>query len=278
MPVEFKEISSYWNDRHPGRKITGSLSEDTNPLEFFKMIDTYRFDKNHYRYLLDGSFFNHSEFKAKKILEVGCGLGADLQKFKEAGADVYAIDAAESAGHTLKKRFALINENFEFKAADFRYVPFEDESFDLFYSFGVLHHSPWISDGLKEAARVLKPGGELIIMLYHKGFKYYIKKLFFRGIIQGGFIRKSKQELLNKYTEEFGESPTTLVFSKGEAINLIDDMFDVVDTKVFRLDDNINLPIFGKIYFFRALLPKFIYKKLGQLFGWNLMIRAKKKS
>lgn len=276
--MQFKEISEYWSSRHPGRQVAGSLTEDSNPLEFFKIVDEYRFDSNHYKYLLDGSFFHHSEFKNKKVLEVGCGLGADLQKFKEAGADVYAIDSSESAGHTLSKRFALINESFKFKAADFRSIPFDNESFDLYYSFGVLHHSPWIKNGIEEAYRVLKSDGEMIIMLYHKGFKYYFKKLFFRGVLQGRFFTKNKQEILNKFTEEFGDSPTTLVYSRREAAALLDNMFDIVETKVFRFDDNINLPLLGKVYPLRSLLPKYLYNRLERNFGWNLMIRAKKKS
>lgn len=58
-----------------------------------------------------------------------------MQKFKEAGAYVYTIDSAESSRNTLSQRFALMNESFTFKAADFRSIPFDDESFDLFYGF-----------------------------------------------------------------------------------------------------------------------------------------------
>jgi hypothetical protein len=47
-----------------------------------------------------------------------------LQKFKEAGADVYAIDSAESSGNTLSKRFALMNEASRLKP----------QIFDLFRS------------------------------------------------------------------------------------------------------------------------------------------------
>lgn len=99
----------------------------------------------------------------------------------------------------------------------------------------MLHHSPWIKNGVEEAHRVLKSDGEMIIMHYHKGFKYYIKKLFFRGVLQGRFFTKNKQEILNKFTEEFGDSPTTLVYSRRDAAELLGNMFDIVETKVFRL-------------------------------------------
>lgn len=104
-----------------------------------------------------------------------------------------------------------------------------------------------------------------------------IKKLFFRGVLQGKFFTKNKQEILNKFTEEFGDSPTTLVYSRREAAALLGDMFDIVEAKVFRFDDNINLPFLDKVYPLRSLLPKYFYSKLERNFGWNLMIRAKKK-
>jgi ubiquinone/menaquinone biosynthesis C-methylase UbiE len=267
------QISKYWKNRHPGRKIAGNITEHENPKKFFELVDEYRFQVNHYRYLIDGTFFKHSEYAQKDILEIGCGLGADLQKFVESGSHVYAIDSVDVES-TLRKRFNLIGKDFVFQQADFRNIPFPDSKFDLVYSFGVLHHSPWIEEGVREAARVLKPNGELIIMLYHKGFKYYLKKLFFRGVLQGQFLFKNKQEIINKHTEEFGESPTTLVYSRSEAIELVDAYFDVLETKVLRLDDNINIPFVGKVYPLRFLLPKKLYKWLESRFGWNLLIRA----
>ena len=166
----FEQISRYWKSRHPGRKIAGRITEDEDPEKFFELVDQYRFQDDHYRYLIDGTFFKHSEYAQKNILEIGCGLGADLQKFVENGSHVYAIDAADVES-TLRKRFSLIGKDFVFQKADFRNIPFPDFKFDLVYSFGVLHHSPWIKEGVREAARVLKINGELIIMLYHKGFK-----------------------------------------------------------------------------------------------------------
>ena len=272
--TDFKQISNYWNNRHPGRKIVGHMTEDENPKKFFELLDEYRFHDNHYRYLIDGTFFKHSEYAQKDILEIGCGLGSDLQKFAESGSNVYAIDAVDIES-TLRKRFNLIEKDFVFQQADFRNIPFTDSKFDMVYSFGVLHHSPWIEEGLREAARVLKPNGELIIMLYHKGFKYYVKKLFFRGVLQGKLLLKKKQEIINSHTEEFGGSPTTLVYSRSEAIELVDAYFDVIQTKILRLDDNIKIPFVGTFYPLRFLLPKKWYKWLESRFGWNLLIRAR---
>ena len=83
------------------------------------------------------------------------------------------------------------------------------------------------------------------------------------------------QRALLDHTEEFGESPTTLVYSRSEAIELVDAYFDVIQTKILRLDDNIKIPFVGTFYPLRFLLPKKWYKWLESRFGWNLLIRAR---
>jgi ubiquinone/menaquinone biosynthesis C-methylase UbiE len=54
------------------------------------------------------------------------------------------------------------------QVADAENLPFPDGSFDVVYSFGVLHHTPNTQKSIDEVYRVLKPGGRIIIMLYHK--------------------------------------------------------------------------------------------------------------
>lgn len=68
-------------------------------------------------------------------------------------------------------------------------LPFEDNSFDKVYSFGVLHHVPDISQAQKEIWRVLKPGGELIVMLYAKNsLNYYFSIMLIRRLALLGLL------------------------------------------------------------------------------------------
>lgn len=241
------------------------------------MVDNYRYESSHYKYLLNNEIFSFNEFKGKNVLEIGCGLGADLQKFAISGARISAVDAAKSTEVVLKKRFLhKKNYKYNFKVADFKKISFKSNSFDMIYSFGVLHHSYWIEEGIKEAYRLLKNDGEIIIMIYHKGFKYYVKKVLFKWILNLQFMTLSLQDSINKNTEEFHNSPCTLVFSKMEAIRLLEkNHFKISRLRTYRLDDNITL--FGRKFFvLKFILPNTVYLFLEKYCGWNLLIRAKK--
>ena len=91
----------------------------------------------------------------------------------KAGADYTGIDLTEAAIELARKRFALSQLNGEFRVSDAENLDFDDASFDLVYSHGVLHHTPDIEAAVREIYRVLKPGGRAIVMLYHRGSYNY---------------------------------------------------------------------------------------------------------
>jgi ubiquinone/menaquinone biosynthesis C-methylase UbiE len=67
-----------------------------------------------------------------------------------------------------QQRSAAEGLDIEWMEADAEDLPFDDGSFDLVYSWGVLHHTPQMDRALAEAQRVLAPGGGLRIMLYNR--------------------------------------------------------------------------------------------------------------
>lgn len=94
------------------------------------------------------------------MLEIGVGLGADHQRFAEAGADLYGIDLTERAVEHTRRRLALFELESRLAIGDAEDLAFPDEAFDQVYSWGVLHHSPDTPKAIDEVWRVLKPGGQ----------------------------------------------------------------------------------------------------------------------
>ena len=116
------------------------------------------------RYELEGKMIfplaRFAEAKGLKVLEVRVGLGAEHQRFAEAGADLYGIDLTERAVEHTRQRLEIFNLASNLSVGDAEELGFPDESFDLVYSWGVLHHSPDTRQAVSEVFRVLKSGGE----------------------------------------------------------------------------------------------------------------------
>jgi SAM-dependent methyltransferase len=99
--------------------------------------------------------------------EIGLGLGADHEKFAEAGAILHGIDLTERSVRLTKLRLLLRGLISDIRVGDAESLPYESNSFDLIYSWGVIHHTPDTVRAAQEILRVLKPGGEFKVMIYH---------------------------------------------------------------------------------------------------------------
>tara|TARA_B100000674_G_C37885106_1_gene936260 strand:+ start:309 stop:1094 length:786 start_codon:yes stop_codon:yes gene_type:complete len=98
--------------------------------------------------------------KGSQILEGGCGFGQHVSALFEAEYDVIGVDFAEKIVSEINKRAPHLNV----KIGDLRNLEFEDNTFDGYWSLGVIEHFYDGYDSLiSEMYRVLKPGGYLII-------------------------------------------------------------------------------------------------------------------
>jgi ubiquinone/menaquinone biosynthesis C-methylase UbiE len=150
--------------------------------------------------------------RGKKVLEIGVGLGSDHQRFAEGGAVLYGVDLTERAVEHTRRRLALFGLHSDLRVADAENLPFHDNSFDIVYSYGVLHHTPDTAEAVNEVFRVLKPGGEAKIMIYHKhsfvGFMLWLRH---------GLLRLKPLASLRSLYAQYLESPGTKAFSVKEA-------------------------------------------------------------
>ena len=123
------------------------------------------------RYALEPYIEQFADFgsaRGKKVLEVGVGLGADHQRFAEAGAELWGIDLTPRAIEHARRRLLARGLHSNLSVGDAENLAFDDSTFDIVYSWGVLHHSPDTPKAVFEVRRVLRPGGVAKIMVYHK--------------------------------------------------------------------------------------------------------------
>lgn len=133
--------------------------------------ERYGADQDRLRYELEPEILAFADFPSgsgKRVLEIGVGLGADFLRWARAGAQLTGVDLTERAVARTRSRLEEEGMSADLRVADAEHLPFADESFDIVYSWGVLHHTPNPPAALAEAQRVLAPGGELKVMLYHR--------------------------------------------------------------------------------------------------------------
>lgn len=161
------EIRDFWQ-RHPcGAELVGDLTGDARAeyAEFFSRYDDFRYSTE--PHIL--SNLDKIDFQGKRVLEIGLGQGADAEQLARRGAVFSGVDLTEEAVKRTLMRFSLAGLPYDrIERSSALDLPFADGSFDIVFSYGVLHHIPQIERAQAEIRRVLRPTGELIAMLYAK--------------------------------------------------------------------------------------------------------------
>lgn len=149
--------------------------------------------------------------RGKQVLEIGVGLGADHQRFAEAGAKLHGIDLTPRAIEHTRRRLELFGLKSDLRVGNAEALPFADSTFDLVYSWGVIHHSPDTAKAAREILRVLKPGGRFAVMIY---YRYSLIGLML-------WLRYGPKSLDKVYAEHL-ESPGTKAYSLDGARRLFE--------------------------------------------------------
>ncbi len=132
--------------------------------EFFQDLDQYRYEKLNYLPRL----VDFRSYSGKSLLEVGCGVGIDLTRFARAGAIVTGIDLSPIAIGLARKNIEQKGLEADLLVMNGEAMEFPDNSFDVVYAHGVLQYTADAKRMIGEIHRVLKPGGEVIVMVYNR--------------------------------------------------------------------------------------------------------------
>ena len=107
-----------------------------------------------------------------RILDIGCGAGFLANDLAEAGHAVSGIDLSPKSLEVAKSHDKT--GSVDYRVADALKLPFEDASFDIVTSMDFLEHIDQPHASIKEASRVLKPGGTFFFHTFNRNLLSYI--------------------------------------------------------------------------------------------------------
>jgi ubiquinone/menaquinone biosynthesis C-methylase UbiE len=219
-------------------------------------------------------FADFSGAKGKKVLEIGVGLGADHQRFAEAGAKLWGIDLTPRAIEHARRRFSALGLDSNLSVGDAENLSFDDSQFDIVYSWGVLHHSPDTPRAVSEAWRVLRPDGVAKIMIYHK-WSLVGYMLWLRYALMTLRPWLSLEQIYSRYLE----SPGTKAYSVRNARKMFS-AFRSVDIGVVLTHGDLLESAAGQrhqgslLAVARRVWPRKLLKRWAKRHGLFMMIRA----
>ena len=212
-------------------------------------------------------FARFSSARGLRVLEVGVGIGADYLEWLKAGARATGIDMSRGSLECARRRCELAGFSPDLRLADAEHLPFSDNSFDVVYSYGVMHHSPDTAQCFREAWRVLKPGGEARIMVYHHPSLTGTMLWLRYGLLQGKSLRRAVYDHL--------ESPGTKTYTQAEARSMMTGFENVTlglafspgDLLLHRPSARFQSPGYRLAW---KLYPRRLARRLGG--GWGLFL------
>lgn len=267
-----------YGDEH-GRPEWGDSSSELGTREFFQRVDDRFFEWNA---PLHGDrpfsrLFDYGSYGDGKVLEVGCGMGSMAMQWALAGARMTAVDLNPTAIAQTRRRFEVFGLDGDVREADARTLPFEDDTFDYAYSWGVLHHSPELNRSIEELLRVVRPGGGFGIMLYNRrSFLHWYMTEYVEGILHMERRFLDAVELASRYGDAGREegNPHTWPVTREEVVTVLRDLGATADARVLGTD--IDGVLGTAVPGLHRFVPAWAKKPWARRFGWSLWFHGHK--
>ncbi len=266
-PALKSAVREHWEDETCGTRY----SDAQNRVEWFRELSAARYALEPYI----PRFADFPSATGKDVLEIGVGAGADFENWCRYARGAVGVDLTEAAISLTAERLQLAGvdaSKYTLRQSDAETLPFPDASFDLVYSWGVLHHTPDTPAAFRQAFRVLRRGGRLKAMIYHVPSWTGLLLAVRHGAL-------SPRKAIFDHLESAG----TKAYTIAEARALVESAGFASVNITTRLGpgDLLNLKL-SKRYDSRlarmalTLYPRWLVRLLGDRFGLNLMIEGVK--
>jgi 2-polyprenyl-3-methyl-5-hydroxy-6-metoxy-1,4-benzoquinol methylase len=257
MTASIEQVKEFWDNRPCNIRHS---EKELGTREYYEEVEKKKFFVE--PHILQ--FTNFPEWRGKKVLEIGCGLATVGSNFALHGADYTGVELSESSLDLAKKRFEAYNQKGTFYSVNAEeltsVVPIQN--YDLIYSFGVIHHSPYPEKIISEIKKYMGENSVLKIMLYAKNsWKNYMI-----------------EAELDQPEAQFG-CPIAFTYTKDEVKDLLKD-YDVISIEqdhifpyqieLYKQGEYIKQPWFES-------MPPEMFRTLEKNLGWHLLITAKLK-
>ena len=257
MKATIEEVKKFWNDRPCNIKHS---SKELGTKEYFNEVERKKFFVE--PHIL--KFTKFPQWKNKKVLEVGCGLGTVGINFALNGSDYTGVELSKESLEIAKKRFEVYNQSGKFYLGNAEelssFVPIK--TYDLIYSFGVIHHSPHPEKIVSQIKKYMNENSILKIMLYAKdSWKNYM--------IDAGLDQPEAQygcPIANTYTKQ----DVVELLDEYEVLSIVQDHIFPYQVEPYKLGEYIKQPWFDA-------MPIGMFETLEKNLGWHLLITAKLK-
>lgn len=222
-----RDNNEFWSELC-GSHLAKVLGIEDDTEASLKKFDDWYMD--YYPYLV--SHLPSGDLTGKRVLEIGLGYGTVSSVLMKMGAEYTGVDVAAGPVSMNQHRANLLGAIATSKQASACELPFDDETFDHVVSIGCLHHTGNLPLALQEVQRVLKPGGELHVMVYNAlSYRQWLGKPF--ETTRRAFADPSEPDLASiddvRYdANEDGEAaPETVYVKKSELALMLDQCSDI---------------------------------------------------